>query len=108
MKTKYNTKHSSFQETAFADNDTDAECTPRFSIKNKLLIVFGLLIFVVGFTLGVLGIQVARRAVTEKVETHLKDKAADTAEIIDSKISLFFQFLEDVADIPIIKMKQPL
>ena len=75
----------------------------RFSIRNKLVLIFGLLIITAGAVLGLFAVRVARKAVIEKVEAHLKDKAADTAEIIDSKISIFFQFLEDIAEFPIIK-----
>lgn len=52
------------------------------SMRNKLLIVFGTLIFTGGFMLGFLGMHTAHKAVKGKVEIHLKDKAADTAEII--------------------------
>ena len=41
--------------------------------------------------------NIARRAVTEKVETHLKDKAEDTVQIIDGRIQAFFQFIEGIA-----------
>ena len=51
----------------------------RFSLRNKLLLVFGLLTFVVGFILALIGVRTARKAVTEKVATHLIDKATDTA-----------------------------
>ncbi|UTC66098.1 MULTISPECIES: methyl-accepting chemotaxis protein [unclassified Treponema] len=71
----------------------------RFSIKNKLLIVFGLLVFTIGFTLAFLSAHIARRAVIEKIETHLKDKAADTAEIINGRINTLFQLLEGIARI---------
>ena len=74
----------------------------RFSLKNKLVIIFGLLIFAAGFTLAFLGVRVARKAVTEKVETHLIDKATDTAEIIDGRITAFWQFLEGIARMPIL------
>ena len=72
----------------------------RFSIKNKLLVIFGLLVFAAITILGVLATKIARKAVIEKVETHLTDKANDVAEIIDGRISAFFQFLEGVARMP--------
>ncbi|MEL3906384.1 MAG: methyl-accepting chemotaxis protein [Treponema sp.] len=78
----------------------DKKC---FSIKNKLLLIFGFLIFIIGFTFAFFSMRAARKAVMEKIETHLKDKVTDTAEIVDSKIHLFFQFLEDIAEIPIIR-----
>ena len=77
----------------------------RFSMRNKLLIIVGALIFIAGFTLGVLGVRTARKTVTEKVEVHLKDKAADTAEIIDGRVIAFFQFLEGIARMPILTDK---
>ena len=72
----------------------------RFSLRNKLMIVFGLLIFAVGTILAVVAIRTARKAVTEKVETHLIDKATDTAEILDGRINAMFQFLEGIARMP--------
>jgi len=72
----------------------------RFSMRHKLLIVFGLLILMVGLILSVLAVRVARKAVTEKVETHLIDKATDTAEILDGRVTAFWQFLEGIARMP--------
>ena len=74
----------------------------RFSLRNKLMIVFGLLILAVGLTLGFFAVRTARKAVTEKVETHLIDKATDTANIIDGRITAFWQFLEGIARMPIL------
>ena len=73
----------------------------RFSMRNKLLIIFGLLIVLATSVEGLLAIRTARRAVVEKIETHLKDKATDTAEIIDGRINAFFQFLEGIARMPV-------
>ncbi|QOW60627.1 methyl-accepting chemotaxis protein [Treponema pedis] len=75
----------------------------RFSIKTKLLIIFGLLVAVSILVLGLLTMQLAKKAVTEKVETHLIDKATDTAEIIDGRIMSMFQFLEGVVRAPIFR-----
>ena len=77
--------------------------TKRFSMRNKLMIVFGLLILAAGLTLGILAVRIARKAVTEKVEAHLIDKATDTAEIIDGRINTMFQFLEGIARMPILR-----
>lgn len=74
----------------------------RFSMRNKLLIIFGLLIAAAAITEGLLAVRTARKAVTEKIETHLIDKAADTAEIIDGRITAFFQFLEGIARMPVL------
>ena len=75
----------------------------RFSLKNKLMIVFGLLILVACLTLGILAVRKARKAVTEKVEVHLIDKATDVANIIDGRVNIFFQFLEGIARTPILR-----
>ena len=76
--------------------------TKRFSIRTKLLLIFGLLIIVAVFMLGMLALAIAKRATTEKVETHLIDKAKDTAEIIDGRIESLFQFLDGIARMPIL------
>ena len=77
----------------------------RFSIRNKLIIIFGLLILAACLTLGILAVRTARKAVTEKVEAHLIDKATDTAEIIDGRINTMFQFLEGIARMPALRDK---
>ena len=55
----------------------------RFSMRNKLLIIFGFLILTVGFILSVLAIRTARKAVTEKVEAHLIDKASSLKSLAE-------------------------
>ena len=79
----------------------------QFSLRTKLIIIFGLLILAVSLTEGGLAITISRRAVTEKVEIHLLDKAADTAEIIDGRLLAFFQFLEGVARMPVLAEDRP-
>ena len=78
----------------------------RFSLRNKLMIIFGLLIFIVGLTLAFIAVSTARKAVTEKVETHIKDKATDIAEVIDGRITAFWQFLEGIARMPALQSSQ--
>ena len=72
----------------------------RFSLRFKLILIFGLLIALASTIEGLLAIRIARKAVTEKIETHLIDKATDTAEIIDGRITAFWQFLEGIARMP--------
>ena len=72
----------------------------RFSIRKKLIIIFGTLVAVASLVQGVLSIKTARKAVIEKVQIHLTDKASDTVSIIDEKITTFFRFLEGIARIP--------
>ena len=78
----------------------------RFSIKIKLLLVFGVLITVAVFALGILALQMAKRATTEKVENHLIDKAVDTAEVINGRLESVFQFLDGIARMPILQDAQ--
>jgi len=72
----------------------------RFSLRKKLMLIFGLLILGGSSVEVVLAVLIARKAVTEKIETHLIDKAADVAEIIDARIQATLQFVEGVARMP--------
>ena len=78
----------------------------RFSIRYKLIIIFGILIALASTVEGLLAVFVARQGVTEKVETHLVDKANDVAEIIDGRITAFWQFLEGIARMPFLRDPQ--
>ena len=64
------------------------------------MLIFGLLILGGSSVEVVLAVLIARKAVTEKIETHLIDKAADVAEIIDARIQATLQFVEGVARMP--------
>jgi hypothetical protein len=75
----------------------------RFSIRYKLILIFGILIAAAGITEGLLATRIARMAVSEKIETHLIDKANDVAEIIDGRLTSFIQFLEGIARMPIFR-----
>lgn len=75
----------------------------RFSMRYKLIVIFGLLISIASLVDGILAVRTARKAVVEKIEAHLIDKATDTAEIIDGKITAFFQFFEGIARTPILR-----
>ena len=72
----------------------------RFSLRKKLLLVFGILILGSSTVGGVLAIMIARKAVTERLEAHLMDKAVDVAEIIDGRMQATRQFVEVVARLP--------
>ncbi len=75
----------------------------RFSMRNKLLIIFGLLVLAAASIEGFLAVRTARKAVTEKVEAHLIDKATDVATIIDGRINTMFQFLEGITRMPALR-----
>ena len=72
----------------------------RFSLRYKLILIFGVLILLVSSIETLLAVQTARKAVIEKVETHLIDKATDVAEVIDGRVTAFWQFLEGIARMP--------
>ncbi len=72
----------------------------RFSIKNKLIIIFGLLIMISLFVMGLFATRIAKKAVTEKVEYNLTYTATATAEIVEGRINAFIQFLEGIARMP--------
>ena len=59
--------------------------------------------FLTSSILSLIAVLSSRKAVIEKVETHLIDKANDTAEIVDGRIAVFFQLLEDIAREPVLK-----
>ena len=75
----------------------------RFSLRYKLIIIFGLLVSVASLVEGILAVRTARKAVIEKIEAHLIDKATDTAEVIDGRVTAFFQFFEGIARAPILR-----
>lgn len=72
----------------------------RFSLRFKLILIFGLLIALASTIEGLLAIRTARKAVTEKIETHLIDKANDVAEIIEGRVNTLFQFAAGLARMP--------
>ena len=68
----------------------------RFSIHKRLMLIFGCLLTVASIAGSLIAIRIARKAVTEKIEAHLIDKAEDVSKIIDSRIASVFQFLEGI------------
>ena len=82
---------------------TTKKARNRFSLKKKLILIFGLLIALASSIEGFLAVHTARRAVLEKIETHLIDKANDTAEIINGRITAFLQFIEGIARMPLLR-----
>ena len=68
-----------------------------FSIRKKLILIFGILIITAVFIQGFIAIQISKRAITEKIETHLMDKAEATAQIVDGKIVSFLSFIQGLS-----------
>ena len=74
-----------------------------FSLRYKLVLLFGALILVAGITMAVLAVRTARKAVIEKIEVHLTDKATDIAEVVDGRAFSFVQFIEGLARMPFLR-----
>ncbi|MBP3710566.1 MAG: methyl-accepting chemotaxis protein [Treponema sp.] len=77
--------------------------TKRFSLRIKLGIIFSGLGLVIVCGIVFITMKFAKSAVIEKVEAHLVDKAVDTAEIIDGRITAFFQYLEGFGRMPALR-----
>ncbi len=75
----------------------------RFSLRKKLVLIFGLLITIALVIAALITVRDARKAVLEKVEAHLTDKATDIAEVIDGRISSVVQFIEGLARMPFLR-----
>ena len=69
----------------------------RFSIKTRMVVIFGLLMIASFTLLSVLVVRRARAAVMESVTAHLMDKASDTAAIIDGDVRQWFEYLDGIA-----------
>nr|WP_315314143.1 hypothetical protein [Treponema denticola] len=68
-----------------------------FSIGKKLLILFASIVVISVSTQGIIGAVMSKRAILEKVEVHLKDKATDTADLIDSMVNSFLNFVSSAS-----------
>lgn len=83
-----------------SNSGTPTKAKKRFSIRKKLIIIFGLLILIFGFSLAITAVFIAEKAVKETVSVQLLEKADDTAELIDARINGYFQFLEGITRMP--------
>jgi len=75
----------------------------RFSIKNKLIIIFGILLLIAGLVLTLTAVFITRKALTKRIEVQLSQQAKDTAEIIYGRIDSLFQFVEGIARMPVLR-----
>ena len=71
----------------------------HFSLRKKLLIVFGLLIILGGVIQGSVSWYTFRKTMIKDVEERLTDKAADIAILVESIIDVDFEYLRGVARI---------
>ncbi len=74
-----------------------------FSIKYKLMLIFGLLTVFSTTILIFFSVINARDVATDKVQRHLIDKAQNTATIVDTRMNNYIQFLKGVAHSPFLK-----
>ncbi len=73
-----------------------------FSIKYKMMIAFAVLTAINVLILTTVAIRTARTAVVKRGESQLLAKASDTAEIINERLNVMFQFMEVTASSPIL------
>ncbi len=74
-----------------------------FSIKSKMMIVFGLLIVFIIVVMNTISITIARQSVMEKVEIHLKAKAIDVANQVELAMHSDFEHLATMARSPLLR-----
>ncbi|MEL3906867.1 MAG: cache domain-containing protein [Treponema sp.] len=75
----------------------------RFSIKNQLILLFGLLLLCSNAVLTFTAVAITKKAITKRIESQLARQAEDTAEIIRGRINSFAQFVEGIARMAILR-----
>lgn len=68
-----------------------------FSMGKKILIFFALIVVISVSTQGIIGAVMSKKAILERIEIHLKDKAADTADLVDSMVYSFLNFVSSAS-----------
>ena len=79
----------------------------KFSIKSKLIGIFGLLILLAISILGITAMNIVKKAMIDKVNIQLKEKAEDTAKLINERILSFFTTLNAVARLEVLRKDIP-
>ncbi len=77
-----------------------------FSIRSKLMLIFGLTVTIALMIVIFISITVGKNALMDRVSKHLISEAHNTAEIVDGRINMIFQFMENVAEHPILRNKE--
>ena len=75
----------------------------RFSIKNQLMAIFGILFLIEGIIFTITTIEITKRSLRNRIERQLIQQAKDTAEIIYGRVDSLFQFIEGIARSPILR-----
>ena len=73
-----------------------------FSIRQKMLIIFGVLTILICIGLGTVSSIIIKRAVTEKVSLHLEDRAIVTAQLVEARFNVMMQSLSGLAVRPLL------
>ena len=68
-----------------------------FSIRRKLICIFGLLILLAISVLGITVITISKKTMIKKVHIQLTEKAKDTAALINERINTFVATLTAIA-----------
>lgn len=71
----------------------------RFSLKKEVITIFTLLFILVICIIFFVALKFSSDAVSYQAGEHLKDRAEDTAFLIDSRIKQYFYYLEGLSDI---------
>ncbi len=77
-----------------------------FSIRSKLMLIFGLTVTVALIIVIFISIKVGKNALMERVSKHLISEAKNTSEIVDGRINMFFKFMENIAERPILRNQE--
>ncbi len=75
----------------------------KFSIRNKMIITFGLLIAVTALSLSLVSIRIARKAVSQRIEIQLKKEAAYVRDAIIQDARQIITTLKTIAQTPLLK-----
>ncbi|MGP1491001.1 MAG: methyl-accepting chemotaxis protein [Treponema sp.] len=74
----------------------------RFSISRKITLMFGTLL-IVSLTVAIsFSVKTAQDAVKARIKNHFIDKAGSTVDKIETSIQTYFNFIEELAAIPIL------
>ncbi len=68
-----------------------------FSLKYKMMLIFGVLIVISIVTLTVVAIKTAKRAIYKNVEMQLTEKAKDVTKIFERSLTADFYYLEAIS-----------
>lgn len=89
---------------SLASSSTEGENNSEkiFSIRWRLMLVYGVLTFLVVAVLTLFALRFAREVVMERIEEHLRDKAEYTARNVEAAIQKDFAVLRTVARSPVV------